>query len=71
LGFLFGIALALIRELTDRTVTSDSFLTDELGLISLGTVEEIQQKDIERTVEHKKFQTKINDDSSKRNHRRV
>jgi hypothetical protein len=55
LGFLFGIALALIRELTDRTVTSDSFLTDELGLISLGTVEEIQQKDIERTVEHKNF----------------
>jgi capsular polysaccharide biosynthesis protein len=71
LGIILGIALAFIRELTDRTVTSETFLTDDLGLTSLGTVTEIDQKDIERTVEHKKFQSNLNTNSSTRNHRRV
>ena len=71
LGVILGIALAFIRELTDRTVTTESFLTDDLGLTSLGTVTEIDQKDIEKTVEHKKLQTKLNENNSVRNHRRV
>ncbi|WP_334352064.1 YveK family protein [Companilactobacillus sp. HBUAS56257] len=71
LGMVLGVALAFIRELTDRTVTNETFLTDDLGLTALGTVTEIDQKDIERTVEHKKFQSKLNTHNSARNHRRV
>ncbi|TGD22742.1 chain-length determining protein [Companilactobacillus suantsaicola] len=71
IGIVLGIGLAFIRELTDRTVTSETFLTDDLGLTALGTVTEIDQKDIERTVEHKKFQSKLNNHNSARNHRRV
>lgn len=71
LGLILGVALAFVRELTDRTVTSDSFLIDDLGLTSLGTVSEIDHKDIERTVEHKKVQNKISTNNSVRNHRRV
>lgn len=71
IGLVLGVALAFIRELTDRTVTTESFLTDDLGLTSLGTVAEIDQKDIERTVEHKKVQSKLSINKSSRNHRRV
>lgn len=71
IGVILGIALAFVRELTDRTVSTESFLTDDLGLISLGTVTEIDQKDIERTVEHQKVQSKLSINKSSRNHRRV
>lgn len=71
IGLILGVALAFVRELTDRTVTTESFLTDDLGLTSLGTVVEIDQKDIERTVEHKKVQSKLSTNKSSRNHRRV
>lgn len=71
IGAILGIALAFVRELTDRTVSTESFLTDDLGLISLGTVTEIDQKDIERTVEHQKVQSKLSINKSSRNHRRV
>ena len=71
IGLILGVVLAFIRELTDRTVTSETFVTEDLGLTALGTVTEIDQKDIERTVEHKKFQSKLNTNNSTRNHRRV
>lgn len=71
IGAILGIVLAFIRELTDRTVTTQNFLTDDLGLTSLGTVSEIDQKDIERAVEHKKVQSKLSINKSSRNHRRV
>lgn len=71
LGLILGVALAFVREITDRTVTTENFLTDDLGLTSLGTVSEIDQKDIERTVEHKKVQSKLSINKSSRNHRRV
>ncbi|CAJ2231380.1 YveK family protein [Companilactobacillus paralimentarius] len=71
IGLILGIVLAFGRELTDRTVSNETFLTDDLGLTNLGTVTEIDQKDIERTVEHKKVQSKLNINKSSRNHRRV
>lgn len=71
LGLILGVALAFVREITDRTVTTENFLTDDLGLTSLGTVSEIDQKDIERTVEHQKVQSKLSINKSSRNHRRV
>lgn len=66
LGLLLGIGLAFILELTDRTVSSESFLVDELGLTSLGVVSEIDQKDIERTVQHKKFHVRMPEKQTKR-----
>ena len=73
LGLLLGVAIAFIRELTDRSVTSESFLTDDLGLTSLGIVDEIDQADIEKTVAHGKLQAKVNNDETlhQQNHRRV
>lgn len=59
MGLMLGIMIALVHELTDRTVEDESFLTEELGLTSLGLVNEIDQKDIERTVKHKKLQVKV------------
>ncbi|KRK99852.1 YveK family protein [Companilactobacillus futsaii] len=75
IGAILGIALAFVREITDRTVTTQNFLTDNLGLTSLGTVSEIDQKDIERAaeqvVEHNKVQSKLSINKSSRNNRRV
>lgn len=59
LGVILGMGLAFVRESTDRTVTSESFLADELGLTNLGVVSEIDQEDIERTVQRKNFKTSV------------
>lgn len=59
IGLMLGVVIALVRELTDRTVEDESFLTEELGLTSLGLVNEIDQKDIEKTVEHKRLRIKV------------
>lgn len=42
LGALIGVAIAIVRELTDKTVKDMDFLTDEVGLTSLGTVFHIE-----------------------------
>lgn len=46
LGILLGVGIAFLRELTDKTVKDESFLTDELGLTSLGVVNNIPEKDL-------------------------
>lgn len=51
-GVLLGIVLAFIRELTDRTVTTEAFLTDDLGLTSLGVISEIDQADVKKRIGH-------------------
>lgn len=46
LGVLLGVGIAFLRELTDKTVKDESFLTDDLGLTSLGIVNNIAEKDL-------------------------
>ncbi|AYG17191.1 YveK family protein [Latilactobacillus sakei] len=46
LGIVLGIGAAFLRELTDKTVKDESFLTDDLGLTSLGVVNNIAEKDL-------------------------
>ncbi|MCP8860477.1 Wzz/FepE/Etk N-terminal domain-containing protein [Latilactobacillus curvatus] len=46
LGILLGVGIAFLRELTDKTVKDESFLTDDLGLTSLGVVNNIAEKDL-------------------------
>ncbi|MCH4123821.1 MAG: Wzz/FepE/Etk N-terminal domain-containing protein [Levilactobacillus sp.] len=56
-GVLLGIVLAFLREVTDRTVTTESFLTNELGLNSLGVISEIDASDVKKQIGH--HQTKF------------
>ncbi|MDK6810204.1 YveK family protein [Ligilactobacillus agilis] len=51
LGALIGVAIAIVRELTDKTVKDMDFLTDEVGLTSLGTVFHIEDDDAFAAVE--------------------
>ena len=51
LGALIGVAIAIARELTDKTVKDMDFLTDEVGLTSLGTVFHIEADDSFAAVE--------------------
>lgn len=46
LGVLLGVGIAFVRELMDKTVKEESFLTEELGLTSLGIVNNIADKDL-------------------------
>ncbi|AWZ46825.1 YveK family protein [Latilactobacillus sakei] len=46
IGLLIGVAVAFIRELMDKTVKDESFLTEELGLTSLGVINNIAPKDL-------------------------
>lgn len=41
-GWVIGILLAFLRELTDRTVKNTEFITDVLGLPLLGTISDIE-----------------------------
>ncbi|WP_412988392.1 YveK family protein [Pediococcus siamensis] len=50
LGLILGVGLAFLSEFNDKTITDEAFLTDTLGLTSLGIVNEISQKDIDRQV---------------------
>lgn len=54
-GVLLGIVLAFVRELTDRTVTSESFLTDDLNLNSLGIISEIAQADVKKRIKNSQY----------------
>ncbi|WP_125711229.1 YveK family protein [Lacticaseibacillus porcinae] len=45
-GLVFGILLAFIRELTDKTVKSPEFITETLGLPMLGTIFNIDDHDM-------------------------
>lgn len=38
LGLFIGVAIAFIKEFTDKTIKDGSFLTDELGLTNIGSV---------------------------------
>lgn len=38
IGAFVGIAIAFIKEFTDKTIKDSSFLTDELGLTNIGSV---------------------------------
>jgi capsular polysaccharide biosynthesis protein len=71
LGFLIGVGLAFLRELSDRTVTSEEFLTEELGLKGLGIVSEISERDIRRKVSPKISLPNDDDQSETRMRRRV
>ncbi|RRG18150.1 capsular biosynthesis protein [Weissella viridescens] len=50
-GLIVGLAWAWIRDLTDRTVKTISFLTDDLGLTNLGVVGYIgKMRSIDETI---------------------
>lgn len=46
LGLILGIIIAFVRELTDKRVRDTSFITDTLGMPLLGTITEINPKDM-------------------------
>lgn len=49
-GLLLGIGFAFIRDITDTTVTSEEFLTNDLGVTSLGIVNEIDQAEVKKRI---------------------
>jgi Capsular polysaccharide biosynthesis protein len=71
IGLFLGIGLAFLLELSDRTVTSEEFLTDELGLKGLGIISEINERDIRRKITPKLNVPDEEDENSSRMRRRV
>ncbi|MCV3320373.1 YveK family protein [Pediococcus pentosaceus] len=71
IGLLVGIGLAFLREFSDRTVTSEEFLTEELGLKGLGIISEINEADIHRKIEPRISRKKGTEDNELRMRRRV
>ena len=52
-GVVFGIFLAILKEYNDKTVSSSSFIEDELGLIDLGTISDIDMKNISKQIKNR------------------
>ncbi|NEZ69028.1 YveK family protein [Pediococcus pentosaceus] len=71
IGLLLGMGLAFLREFSDRTVTSEEFLTEELGLKGLGIISEINERDIRRKITPKLNGSSNEDDGQSRMRRRV
>ncbi|GEP20398.1 YveK family protein [Pediococcus argentinicus] len=71
IGLLLGIALAFLREFGDRTVTSESFLTDDLELTSLGTVNEIDEKEVRKQIRNRHSNNTVGNNNESRMKRRV
>lgn len=77
-GLILGMLFAFVRELSDKTVPDEHFLTDELGMTSLGIINEIDSKDI---IKHQQSKRKLQRDvlitgsngmvESREQHRRV
>lgn len=66
LGLILGIGLAFLSEFNDKTVTDESFLTDTLGLNSLGIVNEIDQKEIDDQIKNRSTHSGPNRESQRR-----
>lgn len=55
LGMLVAFIIGLIRELTDKTIKSIDFITDDLGLVNLGLVNYVQKmKDLDEAIAQSK-----------------
>lgn len=52
-GVVFGIFLAILKEYNDKTVSSSSFIEDELDLIDLGTISDIDMKNISKQMKNR------------------
>lgn len=63
IGAFVGIAIAFIKELTDKTVKDSSFLTDELGLTNIGSVYHLDINDNDYGVVKVIARNKISDDN--------
>lgn len=63
LGLLLSAIYLIIKELTDTTITSDDFLTEELGLTNLGHIAHFQMSD---DFKVNKQQQSANNSSSRR-----
>lgn len=72
-GLLLGIGFAFIREITDTTVTSEDFITNQLGLTSLGIVNEIDQAEVKKRIFNKQeiYDSDNSDLTSSTSQRRV
>lgn len=66
LGLILGVGLAFLSEFNDKTVKDETYLTSDLGLTSLGIVNEISQKDIDRQVRERTAGTERSDKMRRR-----
>lgn len=50
MGLILGLVLVFIQNALDRTVTDESFITDELGLNELGIISEIPASKVKKLL---------------------
>lgn len=49
-GFILGGFLSLFKEINDKTVSDKEFIVDELYLVDLGTINDVNEKDINKKL---------------------
>lgn len=49
-GLVIGSFIALIKEYNDKTITNVEYITDNLGLVGLGTISDIDMKAIQKNL---------------------
>ena len=54
-GIVLGMILAFTADGLDRTITDESFITEELGLNDLGIINEIPANKVKRMISSKRI----------------
>jgi capsular polysaccharide biosynthesis protein len=60
IGLIIGLSIIILRSLFNNTVTSEQFLTDDLGLVNLGMVNHMREKTDLYNVVYTKKSEKLN-----------
>lgn len=72
IGLLLGISYILIKDIFDKTVDDEEFITNNLGLLVLGTIPEMNEKELKSQIIKTRIQNEgIGDGNLKRKTKRL
>ena len=61
LGLLVGVGIVILRELTDKRIKTERFITEQLGITVLGSVKETNKEDLVTVTVRAPYEEEFND----------
>ena len=61
LGLLVGVGIVILRELTDKRIKTERFITEQLGITVLGSVKETNKEDLVTVTVRTPYEEEFND----------
>ena len=61
LGLMVGVGIVFLRELTDKRIKTERFITEQLGITVLGSVKETNKEDLVTVTVRAPYEEEFND----------